>query len=131
MFLTPIDTTPGGPDGRWAYVGDPDWRTGEDGIVYPPVFADPRFDRGADQVPDLYAHPLAREDYAILADLPLEDADVAFESFSPCTCTVNGPFRTTSTTHSPIDRPPQLRGGPTRFQSCRVNTTVEACFVPM
>ena len=90
MFLTPVDTTPGGADGRWVYLGDPGWRTGEDGVVYPPVFADPRFDRGDDEVPDLYAHPLAREDYAILADLPLEDTDIAFDYTCPYGSVLHG-----------------------------------------
>jgi len=90
MFLTSIDTRPGQGDDRWTYIGDPDWRADDDGVLYPPVFANPRFDRGDDQVPDLYAHPLAREDYAILADTPLEDTDIAFDYTCPYGAVLHG-----------------------------------------
>jgi len=90
MFLTPIDSTLSHDDGRWTFVGDPQWRQDADGCLYPPVWANPRFDRGADQVPDLYAHPLGREDYAILSAEPLEDVDVSVEYRCPYGSVLHG-----------------------------------------
>lgn len=92
MFLTPIDSSLRHDDGRWVFLGDPHWRLDDDGVLYPPVFANPRFDRGADRVPDLYAHPLAREDYAVLATEPLEDTDIAFDYACPYGSVLHGGF---------------------------------------
>ncbi len=67
-------------DGKnWTFVGVPKWKEDKKGIIYPPVWSNPLFDRGPDLIPHSYAHELAREDYAFLVTKPLNDIDISVE----------------------------------------------------
>jgi len=68
-----------GNESNWSFVGVPKWKEDDEGIIYPPVWSNPLFDRGPDLIPHSYAHELAREDYAFIKSKPLEDIDITVE----------------------------------------------------
>jgi len=77
-------------EGNWTFIGDSHWRQDRDGMIYPPVWQQEDFDPEPTQVPKLYAHELAREDYAILAHQPLSDTDVSVQYKCPYGSVIHG-----------------------------------------
>ncbi len=68
-----------GREGDWVFIGVPKWKEDADGVIYPPVWSYPNFDPDPTQVPNVYAHELAREDYALISTPALSDTDVSVE----------------------------------------------------
>ena len=77
-------------EGNWTFIGDPNWRQDRDGLIYPPVWQQTNFDPDPAQVPNLYAHELAREDYALLSHRPLGDTDVSVDYKCPYGSVIHG-----------------------------------------
>ncbi len=73
-----LNTKMTGDKSNWTFVGNSNWKE-DNGIIYPPVWSNPLFDRGPDLIPHSYAHELAREDYAFIKSKTLEDIDVTVE----------------------------------------------------
>jgi photosystem II stability/assembly factor-like uncharacterized protein len=90
MHLPEVDARLAGHEGDWTFVGDPSWTEDRLGVMYPPVWSNPRFDADPALVPDHYAHPLAREDYAFLSAHPLSDTDVSVDFWCPYGSVVHG-----------------------------------------
>jgi len=83
MALMQIEASLRSDRERWTFVGDPNWREDEEGAIFPPVWQQADFDPDPTQIPGLYAHELAREDYALLAHRPLGDTDVSVQHKCP------------------------------------------------
>ena len=64
---------------RWTFVGAPRWKEDDDGVIRPPFWSHPRFDKGPNDLPDIYAEELAREDYAVLTGQALGDTDITVD----------------------------------------------------
>ncbi len=90
MHLPEVDARLAGHEGDWTFVGDPSWTEDRLGVMYPPVWSNPRFDADPALVPDHYAHPLAREDYAFLSAHPLSDTDVSVDFWCPYGSVLHG-----------------------------------------
>lgn len=90
MFLQPIHARLGGNERNWIFIGAPGWKQDGDGVICPPVWSYPNFDPDPTQVPNHYAHELAREDYAFLDTEPLDDTDVAVDYRCPYGSVLNG-----------------------------------------
>ena len=75
---------------NWSFVGKKLWKQEQAGIIYPPVWSYPNFDRGPDKSPDNYAHELGREDYAFLTETALDDTDVSVEFKQPYGAVLHG-----------------------------------------
>ena len=89
-FLHPFETGLTGRESDWAFVGVPAWTERAGGIICPPVWSDPAFDPDPAQVPNSYAHELAREDFAFLDTPPLDDTDVSVDFQCPYGAVLNG-----------------------------------------
>ncbi|MCK5118797.1 MAG: exo-alpha-sialidase, partial [Candidatus Latescibacteria bacterium] len=74
----------------WTFVGVPQWKQDQEGVLYPPVWSYPNFDPDPTEVPNYYAHELAREDYAFLASQPLEDTDISVDHKCPYGAVIHG-----------------------------------------
>ena len=74
----------------WTFVGVPQWKQDQEGVLYPPVWSYPNFDPDPTEVPNYYAHELAREDYAFLATQPLEDTDISVAHKCPYGSVIHG-----------------------------------------
>jgi len=85
-----LDATLTDDESNWTFIGDPNWRQDRDGVIHPPVWQQDNFDRGPTEAPNLYAHELAREDYAILAHQPLGDTDVSVQYTCPYGSVIHG-----------------------------------------
>lgn len=90
MHLPEVDARLAGRERAWTFIGDPSWKEDRLGIVSPPVWSNPRFDPDPTRVPDHYAHPLAREDFAFLSSRPLADTDASVEYWCPYGAVVHG-----------------------------------------
>ena len=88
--LAQLNATITNHEDDWTFIGDRNWRQDGDGVIYPPVWQQENFDRGPTEIPDLYAHELAREDYAILSHQPLGDTDVSVEHACPYGSVIHG-----------------------------------------
>jgi len=81
MFDIYADTRMSGNINNWMFFGDGNgdaaWKQDHTEIIYPPVWSNKRFDRGPGNAPDLYAHDLAKEDYAFLTSHCFEDIDIS------------------------------------------------------
>jgi hypothetical protein len=90
MHFIRLNTTLISNEADWTFVGVPKWKQDQEGILYPPVWSYPNFDPDPTQVPNHYAHELAREDYAFLASQPLEDTDISVEHKCPHGAVIHG-----------------------------------------
>ena len=70
MHFIRLNTALTGNEKDWTFVGAPKWKQDPEGILYPPVWSYPNFDPDPTQVPNHYAHELARKDYAFLTSQP-------------------------------------------------------------
>ncbi len=77
-------------DENWTFIGQPGWKQDFEGMIYSPTWSLPNFDQGHSCVPNLYAHELAREDYAILSAQPLADTDVSVDYKCPYGSVIHG-----------------------------------------
>lgn len=79
----------GGNEENWVFIGKKMWHQDHTGIIYPPVWLYPNFDRGRNKVPNAYAHELAREDYAFVPQV-LDDIDISVEYKCPYGSVLSG-----------------------------------------
>ncbi|MBI2190562.1 MAG: exo-alpha-sialidase [Planctomycetes bacterium] len=75
---------------NWTFVGTPGWKQSAEGLIYPPTWSLPAFDEDPHGVPNLYAHELAREDYAFLSSQALADTDISVEHKCPYGSVIHG-----------------------------------------
>gem|GEM_PF-2505933 len=75
---------------HWEFIPAGDWRQDEDGIIYPPTWSLPLFDPDPNAVPNLYAHDLTREDYALFTEHAFADVDITVSFKVPYGSVVNG-----------------------------------------
>ncbi|MEW6751248.1 MAG: sialidase family protein [Candidatus Latescibacterota bacterium] len=90
MFLTRLNAALTGNQESWTFIGHPGWRQDHDGLIYPPVWSYGSFDPDPARVPNLYAHELAREDYAFLTAAALGDTDVSVDYKCPYGAVLHG-----------------------------------------
>jgi len=90
MDLPQIEANLGSGRESWTFVGDPNWREDEQGVILPPVWQQDDFDPDPTQIPGLYAHELAREDHAILSHPPLGDTDISVDYKCPYGSVIHG-----------------------------------------
>jgi hypothetical protein len=90
MNLIRLNTALVNNEQDWTFIGTPGWKEDHEGYIYPPVWSNPRFDRDPSQVPDHYAHELAREDYAFLTSQPLGDTDISVDYKCPYGSVIHG-----------------------------------------
>jgi len=80
MFKITADTSLSKNMKKWIFIGDGNgdapWKQDHNGIIYPPTWSNPRFNRGLG-IPDFYAHDLAKEDYAFLTSYNMSDIDIS------------------------------------------------------
>jgi len=65
-----LSTTLIANEANWTFIGVPKWKQDQEGVLYPPVWSYPNFDPDPTQVPNHYAHELAREDFVLLTSQP-------------------------------------------------------------
>ena len=90
MSRVELDTLLIGGERDWTFIGVPKWKQDMVGVIYPPVWSNPRFDPDPAGRPDSYADELAREDYAFLTSQPLGETDVSVEFKYFYSSVVNG-----------------------------------------
>jgi len=90
MHFIRLNTTLTGNEADWTFVGVPKWKQDQEGILYPPVWSVPNFDPEPAQIPNHYAHELAREDYAFLVSQFLKDTDISVEHKCPYGAVLHG-----------------------------------------
>ena len=90
MYFTHLNAQMTGCRENWTFIGNPDWTENHEGIIHPPVWSYADFDPDPSSVPNLYAHELAREDYALLTCEALDDTDVSVEYKCPYGSVIHG-----------------------------------------
>jgi hypothetical protein len=90
MHFIRLNTTLTDNEADWTFIGVPKWKQDSDGVIYPPVWSYPNFDPDPSQVPNHYAHELAREDFAFLTSQPFEDTDISVEHKCPYGSVLHG-----------------------------------------
>src|SRR3990172_9354606 len=90
MNLTQLNANLTDHEDNWSFVGARGWKQDARLVIYPPVWSYANWDRDPTQVPNLYAHELAREDYAILRYQALEDTDMSVEYKCPYGAVIHG-----------------------------------------
>ncbi|MFH1007170.1 MAG: sialidase family protein [Candidatus Latescibacterota bacterium] len=79
MHPIQLNTALTGNEESWMFVGVPQWKQDQEGILYPPIWSHPRFLPDPKELPDYYADDLVREDQAFLTAQALSDLDVSME----------------------------------------------------
>ena len=90
MHFIRLNTTLTSNEADWTFIGVPKWKQDQDGVIYPPVWSYPNFDPDPSQIPDYYAHELAREDFVFLTSQLLEDTDISVEHKCPYGAVIHG-----------------------------------------
>ncbi|MCK5526686.1 MAG: exo-alpha-sialidase [Candidatus Latescibacteria bacterium] len=79
MHFIRLNTTLTGNERNWTFIGAPQWKQNQEGVIYPPIWSNPRFLPDPTKLPDYYADDLVREDQAFLTTQALEELDVFLE----------------------------------------------------
>jgi len=90
MSRVELDTLLIGNEQDWTFIGVRKWKQDMIGVIYPPVWSNPRFDPDPAGRPPHRPHELAREDYAFLTRRPLGETDVSVEFKCFYSAVVNG-----------------------------------------
>ena len=90
MHFERLNATLTGNEASWTSVGVPKWKQNHEGIIYPPVWSYDSFDPDPTRIPNLYAHELGREDFALLTSRPLADTDISVDYKCPCGSVIHG-----------------------------------------
>ena len=90
MFMSRLNAELTGNRESWTFIGHSGWTENHEGIIYPPVWSYENFDPDPSRTPNLYAHELAREDYAFLTCAALDDTDVSVEYKCPYGSVLHG-----------------------------------------